>query len=71
MTTTMIKETEEKGKVLPKKYFSKFKKSIVQIPNLAKDQVELVVDSGLDSSGRKSLEHSKTGSKQSCRKVRL
>jgi DNA-directed RNA polymerase subunit beta len=40
MITDAIKEKTGIGKVLPKKYFSKFKKPLVEIPNLAKDQVE-------------------------------
>lgn len=35
-----IKENENVGKALPKKYFSKFKKALVPIPNLVKDQLE-------------------------------
>lgn len=41
MTTTTRNEIgTENNQILPKKYFSKFKKSLVEIPNLAKDQVE-------------------------------
>ena len=40
MTTSTMKEKFETGKMLPKKYFSKFKKSLVPIPNLVKDQIE-------------------------------
>src|SRR3990167_2698222 len=36
MTKTATKETG----IMPKKYFSKFKKPLAQIPNLVKDQVE-------------------------------
>ncbi len=32
-------KTKQEGKVLPKKYFSKFKKSILEVPNLVQDQV--------------------------------
>lgn len=34
------KEKSETNKILPKKYFSKFKKPLLPIPNLVKDQVE-------------------------------
>jgi len=40
MTTSTTKESKETGKMLPKKYFSKFKKSLIPIPNLVKDQIE-------------------------------
>ncbi|NLE07470.1 MAG: DNA-directed RNA polymerase subunit beta [Parcubacteria group bacterium] len=40
MTTTETKDKVLTGKVLPKKYFSKFKKSLAPIPNLVKDQIE-------------------------------
>lgn len=40
MTTSTMKGKFETGKMLPKKYFSKFKKSLVPIPNLVKDQIE-------------------------------
>src|SRR3989339_1102095 len=40
MASTTIKERGGADKVLPKKYFSKFKKPSVAIPNLVKDQVE-------------------------------
>ena len=36
--------------VLPKKYFSKFKKPLIQIPDLAKDQVhsfEWLIEKGI------------------------
>ncbi|OHA93079.1 MAG: DNA-directed RNA polymerase subunit beta [Candidatus Zambryskibacteria bacterium RIFCSPHIGHO2_02_FULL_38_22] len=39
MITSAIKEVGE-SKILPKKYFSKFKKALVPIPNLVKDQVD-------------------------------
>src|SRR3989344_6046038 len=39
MITSGIKEVGE-SKILPKKYFSKFKKALVPIPNLVKDQVD-------------------------------
>jgi len=38
--THATKEMSERGKVLPKKYFSKFRKPLVPIPNLVKDQVD-------------------------------
>lgn len=40
--TTAIKEAvaDVTGKILPKKYFTKFKKSLLPIPNLVKDQIE-------------------------------
>jgi DNA-directed RNA polymerase subunit beta len=38
--TSATEERNEASRVLPKKYFSKFKKSLVPIPNLVKDQVE-------------------------------
>lgn len=40
MDTGAIKERGGAGEILPKKYFSKFKKPLVPIPNLVKDQVE-------------------------------
>ena len=40
MATTTAKKKEGADKVLPKKYFSKFKKSLVPISNLVKDQTE-------------------------------
>jgi len=40
MTTSTTKERKEAGKMLPKKYFSRFKKSLIPIPNLVKDQIE-------------------------------
>lgn len=40
MITNTAKEKFETAKMLPKKYFSKFKKSLVPIPNLVKDQIE-------------------------------
>lgn len=40
MDTGATKERGGAGKILPKKYFSKFKKPLVPIPNLVKDQVE-------------------------------
>jgi len=40
MITSPTKEKGEMTKVLPKKYFSKFKKALAPIPNLVKDQVE-------------------------------
>jgi DNA-directed RNA polymerase subunit beta len=39
MATSLTKEGGD-NKILPKKYFSKFKKALVPIPNLVKDQVE-------------------------------
>ncbi len=40
MTKTINKVPLETNKVLPKKYFSKFRKPLSQIPNLVKDQIE-------------------------------
>ena len=40
MTTATIKENGDNNKILSKKYFSKFKKPLIPIPDLAKDQVE-------------------------------
>lgn len=39
MTTATMKEKNDAGSILPKKYFSKFKKPLIEIPDLAKDQV--------------------------------
>ena len=41
--------------VLPKKYFSKFKKPLIQIPDLAKDQVhsfEWLIEKGIKEQKR-------------------
>ena len=40
MTTGLISRQSGTSKILPKKYFSKFKKALIPIPNLVKDQVE-------------------------------
>jgi DNA-directed RNA polymerase subunit beta len=67
MTTATIKENGDNNKILSKKYFSKFKKPLIPIPDLAKDQVESfkwLVEKGIkevfdeftainDSSGKK------------------
>lgn len=50
MATTAIKEKVGADKILPKKYFSKFKKPLIEIPDLAKDQVnsfEWLIQKGL------------------------
>lgn len=38
--TSATKDKSEMGKILPKKYFSKFRKPLAPMPNLVKDQIE-------------------------------